>query len=129
MAELSNTLIKEQRDAAFQFRGQLITYREKSDSLDVTTGVITPSNSDTIIGTGMDGDPGVLTSTVSDRQVLASGNKYQVGDRLFQVRHDDMPETPPKTTSVIIFNSDTYEIISHNQSPDGNTWIIQGRMA
>lgn len=128
MAELANADIKEQRDEAFRFRGQSIVYRETNDSTDLTTGVVTPDDTDTVIGTGTDSDPGVLVSSVSDVLVANSGGKYQVGDRIFKIRHADMPETPPNTTSLIVYDSGTYNIISHRRSVDGNVWYVHARL-
>ena len=129
MPQLSNSTIKEQRDAAFRFRGQAITYRQRNDSVNLQTGTATESNTDTEIGSSSDtdADPGVLTNAVSDRQIANSGGRYQAGDRWFRVRHDDLPETPPKTTNEIIFNSETYRIIMHKRSGDGYVWDILGR--
>jgi len=128
MAELANADIKEQRDEAFRFRGQSIVYRENADSTDLTTGVVTPSQTNTTIGTETDSDPGVLVSSVSDVLVANSGGKYQVGDRIFKIRHSDMPETPPDTTSQIVYDSGTYNIVNHRRSVDGNVWYVTGRL-
>ena len=128
MPELANADIKEQRDEAFRFRGQSITYRETNDTTDLTTGVVTPNDTDTIIGTGTDNNPGVLVSSVSDVMVSNSGGKYQVGDRIFKIRNSDMPETPPDTTNQIIYDSGTYNIISHRRSVDGNVWYVHTRL-
>ncbi len=129
MPQLANATIKEQRDPAFRFRGQSITYNTVTAiALTLTTGTVADASVATVIGSGTDSDPGVLTSTVSDRQIAASGNKYQVGDRLFMIRDSDMPETPPNTKSTITYDGGTYNIIGHDKSPDGNVWIVQGRL-
>ncbi len=128
MPELANADIKEQRDEAFRFRGQSVVYRQKNDSTDLTTGLVTPDDTNTTIGTGTDIDPGVLISSVSDQMVANSGGKYQVGDRIFKIRHGDLPETPPKTTSQIVIGSDVYDIVQHRRSGDGNTWSLTGRL-
>lgn len=128
MPELANATIKEQRDEAFRFRGQSITYTQKNDSLNVTTGTVTEDDTPTTIGSGTDDDPGVLVSMVSDQLVANSGGKYHAGDVIFRIRNDDMPETPPKTTSKITFNSKEYNIVSHRQSADTNVWSVIGRL-
>lgn len=123
MAELSNSTIKEQRDSAFRFRGQSITYRRLTQTTNHKTGQVTTTASETTIS-----DPGVLTSQIDDKTVRQSAGRYQVGDRVFRIRHSDMPETPPKTTNEISFNGDIYKIIEHTRSADGNIWDIVGRV-
>ena len=123
MAELSNSTIKDQRDAAFRFRGQSIVYRRLTQTTNHKTGQVTTTVSETTLS-----DPGVLTSQVDDKTVRQSAGRYQVGDRIFRVRHSDMPETPPKTTNEISFNGAIYKIIEHKRSADGNVWDIVGRV-
>jgi len=124
MADLTNAIIKEHRDVAFRRRGQTATYRRVTSTTNNKTGAVTVTNTDTALS-----DPGVLTSQVDDQQIRASAGRYQVGDRIFRIRHSDMPETPPLTTSQVVFNSETYKIIEHRRSSDGNVWDIIGGKA
>ncbi len=80
MAELSNSTIKDQRDAAFRFRGQSIVYRRLTQTTNHKTGQVTTTVSETTLS-----DPGVLTSQVDDKTVRQSAGRYQVGDRIFRV--------------------------------------------
>lgn len=129
MPELSNATIKEQRDAAFRFRGQSITYRQRNDTLNKQSGTITENNTDTIIGTDTEADPGVLLSELDQQAIADSGGKFKVGDKQFRIRHADIPETPPKTTNQIIHGSNTYLIVQYRRSADGNVWDIIGSKA
>jgi hypothetical protein len=120
MAELSRTIRAEQRASCFAKFGESITYRRTADSISLTTGVITASNTDATIDE-------VLIGEVTARQVRDSAGKYLAGDAVFRIQDGDMPETPPKITSKIVFDSSTYIIIGHIESSDRNVWDVVAR--
>lgn len=120
MADISTTLRAEHRARAFANMGAAVTYRQRNDSVNRSTGVVTASNTDTAIAA-------VLTSELTIRDVANSGGLYLVGDRIFRIKHLEMPETPPKTTSEIIYGGVTYKVIHHRWSSDTNVWDVIGR--
>ena len=119
MADFSRTVRAEQRDHLFTVYGETVTYREISSSTNVQTGVVTPTNTDTSVT--------ALPGSVTDKMVKDSGGRYQVGDKVFRIKNADMPETPPKTTSQIVFDSNTFDVVGHNKSSDDNMWDLIGR--
>jgi len=86
---------------------------------------VSESNTDTTIGANSDDDPGVLTSPMSDRDLILSGGKFKAGARLFKIRTEDMPETPPDKTSEIIYDSNTFNIEEFHLSGDGNVYMLR----
>ena len=127
MPQLSDDTVKEHRDAAFRRRGRPITFRQVTEVVNRKTGQATVTNEDTPIGANAatdDDDPGALTSQVDDKTIRGSAGRYQVGDRIFRIRHSDMPETPPKTTDQIVYQGEVYRIIEHNRSTCGNVWDV-----
>ena len=125
MADLSTTIRKEHRKSAFRRMGVSITYTQKSDSLALGTGTVTESDTDTTIGANTDADPGVLTSPMHDKDIINSGGKFKAGARIFKIRAEDMPETPPKRTSVITYSSDDFNVEEWHLSGDDNVYMIK----
>lgn len=127
MAQLTQAARKLMRDPAFRFFGESVTYREVSHSTDRGTGVDTPTNTDNTIGADTDDDPGVLIGPVTESMVSNSGGAILPDDIVIRIRTSDLPETPPTLTSEVISGSNTYSIMSHTVSADGNVYIIIGR--
>ena len=126
MAWMTNAKMAERVLPAFKARGQSITYREKSDSTNRQTGVVTASNTDTVIGAGTNADPGALTSELEHEFIQKSGGKYKFGDREFKIRDEDLPETYPKKGNEIIFGGATFVIRDYARSQCGNIWVVLG---
>lgn len=120
MAELTTAIRAEHRSRAFAMMGESITYRRRNDSVNRGTGMVTASNTDSAIDE-------VLTSELTLREVGNSGGQYLVGDRVFRIKHADMPETPPKNTSEIIYGGATFKVVDHRRSSDTNVWDVIGR--
>ena len=119
MPDFSRTARAEQRDHLFTLYGETVTYRRIGSETNLQTGVVTPTNTDT--------SPTALLGSVTDKMVKDSGGRYQVGDRVFRIKNADMPETPPKTTSQIVFDSKTFDVQGHDKSSDDNMWDVIGR--
>ena len=119
MSDFSRTVRAEQRDHLFTLYGETVTYRRISNVTSLTAGTVTPTNTDTSVT--------ALLGSVTDKMVKDSGGRYQVGDRVFRIRNADMPETPPKTTSQIIFDCKAFDVVGHDKSSDDNMWDLIGR--
>ncbi len=119
MADFSRTVRAEQRNHLFTLYGETVSYETVSSTTNLQTGVITPTNTPNSVT--------ALIGSVSDKLVKDSGGRYRVGDRVFRIKNADMPETPPSETSVIVFDSKTFNVVGHDQSSDDNMWDVIGR--
>lgn len=126
MAWMTDAKMAERVLPAFLARGRTVTYRQKNDSTNRQTGVVTASNTNTTIGSGTRADPGVLSSELEHEFIQKSGGKYKFGDREFKIRDEDMPETPPVKGNEIILDSVTFVIKDYARSQCGNIWVILG---
>lgn len=119
MGAISDDILRSHRDAHFDNWSREVSYVAQSRTVNYTTGAATVTGTTEALE--------CVTRPVSDSQVAGSNGRYFVGDRLFELRTEDLPEDPPKTTSKLIFNGVNYQVISFERSASDVVTIILGR--
>jgi hypothetical protein len=117
MAELTPAMELEHLDRGYTIFGREITYRQTANTFNKQTGVITPSDTDTVITLAIIGN-------VSQRTVANSGGRYRIDDLTFRVRTNDLPEAPPKSIDKVVFGSVVHSVIGYNRSQNGQEYDL-----
>ncbi len=86
---------------------------------DYQTGLSSPET--------QDDDVSGLLLALSLRQIEASQERYQLGDRRLRVLATRLT-TPPTTDSIVMHGEDVYSVLSVERDPLGVQWLLSLRL-
>jgi len=118
MGNVSDDILGAHHDLFFEDWKRSITYTRVSTSTNIETGAVT----ETTTASTLDAVAGPKMC----RTVGASAGRYLVYERTFEIKTDDLPEDPPRTTSRITHDL-VYDVVSHQKSADGLVTVVTGR--
>jgi hypothetical protein len=121
MGNISEAMLKDHRDAFFSDWEGDVVYITTSKTTNFNTGAISTTETSESMT--------CVTRPVSDKQVRGSAGRYNVGDRQFEFRTEELPEDPPKLSSIIVFGGVRYYVVPDmTRSCANHVTIITGRV-